>query len=162
MTESKDGPAWADYGVAEAELASLRAAAPGMSGLVESIRGGDRSAAIDALFHLKNEICHQGMAISSRTPIVLPFLIALLSCRTLPARVELFELVRQVAQASSAWRRAANDAGSAYAENYREKIGWEVAVDRIFVDSQPRFEALQQDPDIVISQLAEDLTTGNR
>jgi hypothetical protein len=157
MTDSADGPRRIECGVTEADLASLRAANAGVGRLVERICHNDRSAAIDALFHLKNEICHQGMAISATTPIALPFLISLLSCRALPVRVELFQLVRQVAQASTAWRRAAGDAGSAYADNYREKVEWEVAVDRIFVESRSQFEALRHDSEAVISQFAEEL-----
>jgi hypothetical protein len=99
MTESTDGPTWIECGVTEADLAGLRATNAGVGRLVERICHDDRSVAIDALFHLKDEICHQGMAISAATPIALPFLIALLSCRALSVRVELFQLVRQVAQA---------------------------------------------------------------
>ena len=157
MTESPDGPTWVECGVTEADLASLRATNPGAGTLVERICHNDRSAAIDALFHQKNEICHQGMAISAATPIVLPFLITLLSCNALPVRVELFQLVRQIAQASTAWRRAAGDAGSVYAENYREKVEWEIAVDRIFVESRSQFEVLRHDSDAVISQFADEL-----
>jgi hypothetical protein len=93
---------------------------------------------------------------------VLPFLITLLSCRTLVARAEIFQLVRQVAQSSTAWRRAAGDAGVAYAANYREKVEWELAVDRIFVDSRSQFETLRQDPDAAISQLADELAARTR
>lgn len=157
MAESTDGPTWVECGVTEADLASLRAASPGAGRLVERICHSDRPGAIDALFHLKNEICHQGVAISAITPIVLPFLIALLSCRTLPVRVELFQLVRQVAQASTAWRRAASDAGNVYVENYREKVEWEVVVDRIFAESRSQFEALRHDSDAVISKFADEL-----
>lgn len=157
MTESTDEPVWVECGVTEADLARLRATYPGAGRLVERICHNDRSMATDALFHLKNEICHQGMAISAATPIVLPFLIALLSCRALSVRVELFQLVRQVAQASTAWRRAADDAGSIYADNYQEKVDWEVAVDRIFGESRSKFEALRRDSDAAIGQFADEL-----
>jgi hypothetical protein len=72
----------------------------------------------------------------------------------LPVRVEVFHLVLRVAQASTAWRRAAGNAGPKYAENYRESVQWEVAIDRIFAESRSLFEALRHDPDAMIRQLA--------
>jgi hypothetical protein len=158
VTGSTEVPTWVECGVTEADLVGLRAAAPSAGRLVEEVARGDRPAGIEALFHLKNEICHQGMAISGSTPVVLPFLIALLPCRALAVRVEVFQLIRRVAQASTAWRRAARDAGSKYADNYRESVEWEVAVDRIFVESRSQFEALRNDSDAAIRQLAEEMT----
>jgi hypothetical protein len=107
VTESADGPTWIECGVTEADLASLRATNAGIGRLIERISHNDRPAAIDALFHLKNEICHQGMAISATTP--------------------------------------------------RERVEWEVAVDRIFVESRSQFEALRGDSEAVISQFADEL-----
>jgi hypothetical protein len=157
VTESADESAWVECGVTEADLAGMRAIDPGVGRMVETICHDDRASAIDALFHLKNEICHQGMAIGVATPFVLPLLITLLSCSALPVRVELFRLVRQVAQVSTAWRRAAGDAGGLYAENYRERVKWEVAVDRIFAESRSQFEVLRHDPDAAIRQIADEV-----
>ena len=146
-----------DCDVPEADAVRLSEAAPDLYELVEAIRGNVRPIAVDALFYLKNKVCHQGMAVSSGTPLVLPILITLLSCSHLAVRVELFELVERIAKASTAWRRAAGEAGAAYADNYRERVNWEVAVDKIFAESLPRLEALRGDSNSAICRIANEL-----
>jgi hypothetical protein len=146
-----------DRDVSEVDRSGLMATAQELYELVEDLRGGDRPSAIDALFHLSNIVCHQRMAVGARTPLVLPTLIALLSCHEQPARVEIFELVQAISRASTAWRRAAHDAGVAYEEAYRPAVRWEMEVDRIFMESVPRLEALSRDPNPVIGRMADEL-----
>ncbi|GAA3129642.1 hypothetical protein [Streptosporangium carneum] len=125
--------------------------------LLRTVRSGDVESATDALFHLKNRICPQGVAVSGETATALPALIDVIVSGRSIVRGEVLRLVARISRASHAWRNSARHARPEYAGNYVGRIEWEVAVDRAFRDAVPVLVRLESDAEPEVASIAHDL-----
>jgi hypothetical protein len=76
-------------------------------------------------------------------------------CRRLAARLP-STVVSTVWARPHAWRKAAQHVGPKYAENYVDKIQWEISVDRALSDAVPVLRMLVMDSE-EIAAMAHDL-----
>ncbi|WP_433335041.1 hypothetical protein [Spirillospora sp. CA-294931] len=132
-------------------------AASDIPALLEKVTKLQREGAFEAFIDLRGKVCHQGVVIGEATSYVLDYLIDIVRSGESPIRVELFKLVENISNASTAWRSAARNASPERRANYSRRISWELAVEDKFVNILSSLELLTADPNPEVRRIAESL-----
>lgn len=139
------------------ELRDSTGAATAIPLLLTSITSDDEATAVDALARLRQRICQYGFVVDQATAATVPFLWELAQLPQVPCRVQILQLLKNIADARQ-WESTAE----AYPkllnrpENY---VGWERAARRAVRDDRGTIQRLLAEPDGELVQATRDLAS---
>ncbi|MCX4461941.1 hypothetical protein OG585_02085 [Streptomyces sp. NBC_01340] len=139
------------------ELQDSTGSATGIPLLLATITSGDEATAVAALVRLRQRICQYGFVVDQATAATVPFLCELAQLPQVPCRVQILQLLKNIADARQ-WENTA----IAYPKllNRRENyVEWEREARRAVRAHRGTIQGLLGEPDKELVQAAEELAS---